>query len=90
MQDGLTPECVVCGGVVDLADHLERLNTHHDLAELHRDLVGLGITPTVFCDDCRTDPDRVKGLDAKGKEELRRRMLLEGLMLQRIAEDREK
>ena len=87
MVDEVTPQCVVCGAMVELDDYLERLNTHQDLAELHRDLAGLGITPTLFCYECRTDPSRVRQLDAKGKDELRRRMLLEGLMLQRIAED---
>ena len=87
MEDGVTPRCVVCGAIVELEDYLERLNTRQDLAELHRDLAGLGITPTLFCNKCRTDPSRVRQLDAKGKEELSRRMLLEGLMLKRIAED---
>jgi len=87
MQDGITPECVVCSAMVDLAGHLERLNTHPDLAEVHKQLVDLGVTPTVFCDRCRSDSKNINNLDGKAKEELRRRMLLEGLMLARLGED---
>ncbi len=74
MGDGITPACVVCGEPLELASHMERLDSNQPLIDWHTEH-GFGMRAVSICELCRNDPERVDSyLDRMPPEQVRRRL----------------
>lgn len=74
MSDGVTPACVVCGQPLELAAHMDRLDSNQPFIDWSAEH-SLGMRAVSFCEPCRNDPERVDSfLDQLPPEQVRRRL----------------
>jgi hypothetical protein len=74
MSDGVTPACVVCGEPLELAAHMERLDSNQPLIDWHAEH-SLEMRHGSLCEPCRNDPERVDSfLGQLTPEQVRRRL----------------
>ncbi len=77
MTDGATPRCVFCGEAVDLAEHLETLNSHQPhIHWMREEMPKVELRMGAKCGLCRADPACADATDmAASDAEIQDRMM---------------